>query len=81
MTAPAQCQARPPGRAWPAHPVDLRRKPRRFESVIKAVLLGSALLSVLITFGIILALIEPVIHFFGQVSARGVLRHRGPATP
>jgi phosphate ABC transporter permease protein PstC len=29
--------------------------------------MGSALLSVVITFGIVLALIEPVIHFFGQV--------------
>jgi len=48
--------------------LDLTRKPRRFESVVRAALLGSALLSVLITFGIILALIEPVLHFFGQVS-------------
>ena len=58
----------PPSGAGLAHAsVDLRRRPRRVESVIKAILLGSALLSVLITFGIVLALIEPVIHFFGQV--------------
>jgi phosphate ABC transporter permease protein PstC len=47
--------------------VNLRRRPRRAESVIKALLMGSALLSVAITFGIVAALIEPVIHFFGQV--------------
>ncbi len=47
--------------------IDLARKPRRVESVVKAVLMGSALVSVFITFGIIAALIEPVLHFFGQV--------------
>ena len=57
--------------------LDLTRKPRRFESVVKAVLLGSALLSVLITFGIILALIEPVLHFFGQVSLGEFFDTRG----
>ncbi len=48
--------------------LDLHKRPRRAEAVIKASLLGSAMLSVLITFGIIAALIEPVLHFFGQVS-------------
>jgi phosphate transport system permease protein len=46
---------------------DLGRRPRPGESIIRAGLLGSALLSVLITLGIIAALIEPVVHFFGQV--------------
>ena len=57
--------------------LDLTRKPRRFESVVKAFLLGSALLSALITFGIILALIEPVLHFFGQVSLGEFFDTRG----
>ncbi|HSV39431.1 MAG TPA: phosphate ABC transporter permease subunit PstC [Nocardioidaceae bacterium] len=35
---------------------------------MKAVLVTSAILSVAITFGIIAALIEPVVHFFGEVS-------------
>ncbi len=48
-------------------PIDLDHRPRRAESVIKAALLGSALLSVFITFGIIAALIQPVAKFFGQV--------------
>jgi len=58
----------PPSGAGLAHsPVNLRRRPRRAESVIRAFLMASALLSVVITFGIVVALIEPVIHFFGQV--------------
>jgi phosphate ABC transporter permease protein PstC len=59
----------PPSGAGLAHsPASLQRRPRRVESVIKGLLCGSALLSVLITFGIVVALIEPVLHFFGQVS-------------
>ena len=46
---------------------NLRRKPRHGESVILALLVGCALLSVAITVGILVALIEPVLHFFGQV--------------
>ncbi len=42
-----------------------RRRP--VEAVIKGVLLTCALLSVAITIGIVLALIEPVIHFFAEV--------------
>ncbi len=57
----------PSGAGLAPSPASLQRRPRRAESVIKTILLGSALLSVLITFGIVLALIEPVIHFFGQV--------------
>lgn len=53
--------------AGPPGAPDLSRRPRPAESVIKAALLVSALLSVAITFGIIAALIEPVVEFFGQV--------------
>jgi phosphate transport system permease protein len=48
-------------------PVNLRGRRRPGESVVKGVLFVSALLSVAITIGIIVALIEPVIHFFGEV--------------
>ncbi len=47
--------------------IDLHHRPRRVETAIKSILAGSAMLSVFITFGIIAALIEPVIKFFGQV--------------
>src|SRR5687768_3484858 len=66
--SPSAASGPPSGAGLTGASLDLARKPRRFESVVKAILLGSALLSVLITFGIILALIEPVLHFFGQVS-------------
>ncbi len=46
---------------------NLRAKARPGETVIKAVLIISATLSVAITFGIIAALIRPVIDFFGEV--------------
>ncbi len=48
------------------HP-DLRRRRRVGEAVIRTTLLVSAGLSVAITFGILYALIEPVLHFFDQV--------------
>ncbi len=47
--------------------VDLSAKSRPGEQVIKGVLVASALISVAITFGIIAALIEPVIAFFREV--------------
>ncbi|KRF03071.1 phosphate ABC transporter permease [Nocardioides sp. Soil777] len=47
--------------------VDLSAKSRPLERVIRVVLVASALISVAITFGIILALIEPVIAFFREV--------------
>ncbi|MCW2835253.1 MAG: Phosphate transport system permease protein [Nocardioides sp.] len=50
----------------PAVP-QLGRKRRPGESVIKAVLFGSAMISTAITFGIIAALIRPVIDFFAEV--------------
>lgn len=46
---------------------DLSHRRRPAEAVIKASLLVSALLSVAITFGIIVALVRPVIDFFGEV--------------
>ncbi|WP_030484820.1 phosphate ABC transporter permease subunit PstC [Nocardioides aequoreus] len=51
----------------PAGAIDLTARARPGESVILVVLATSAMLSVAITAGIIVALIEPVIHFFGQV--------------
>lgn len=46
---------------------NLRAKRRIGESVIKAVLLLSALVSIAVTIGIVLALIRPVVDFFRQV--------------
>lgn len=47
--------------------INLQARRRPAEAVIKGVLLVCALLSVAITIGIVLALIEPVIHFFAEV--------------
>ena len=47
--------------------VNLQQRRRPVERVIKGALLVCALLSVAITIGIVLALIEPVIHFFAEV--------------
>ncbi len=47
--------------------VDLSRTPRPGERAITMVLQLSAYASIAITFGIIAALIEPVLHFFGEV--------------
>lgn len=55
----------PPSGAGQAPELGHRRRPG--EAAVKAALLTSAVASVAITFGIIAALIEPVIHFFGQV--------------
>jgi phosphate ABC transporter permease protein PstC len=46
---------------------NLRPRSRPGEAVIKAVLVGSAVLSVAVTVGIIVALIRPVIDFFREV--------------
>ncbi|MCD4533706.1 phosphate ABC transporter permease subunit PstC [Nocardioides sp. cx-169] len=46
---------------------DLSKKARPVETVIRAVLMASALLSVAITVGIVVALIRPVIDFFAEV--------------
>jgi phosphate ABC transporter permease protein PstC len=59
--------AGPSGRAGlPAAP-DLRRKSRPGETIIKGVMVVSALISVAVTVGILIALIRPVIGFFGEV--------------
>ena len=57
----------PSGAGLPGVP-NLRGHRRPGETVVKAVLFLSAVLSVAITVGIVLALLEPVVHFFGQVS-------------
>lgn len=54
------------GTGLPAAP-NLRKKSRPAETVIRAVLMVSALLSVAITVGIVAALIQPVFDFFGDV--------------
>jgi phosphate ABC transporter permease protein PstC len=55
------------GAGLPGASVNLRGKRRPVETAIKAALGISALLSVAITFGIIGALVEPVVQFFRQV--------------
>jgi phosphate ABC transporter permease protein PstC len=57
----------PRGAGLPAAPVDLRGRRRLGEKAIKAVLVTCAALSAAISLGIVLALIEPVIAFFGEV--------------
>lgn len=57
----------PSGAGLPGHSVNLGKRSRPLEAVIKAVLLLSALLSILITFGIVVALIIPTIDFFREV--------------
>ncbi len=57
----------PPRGVGPA-PV-LTARPRRGEAVIKAVLLAAATASVLVTAGILVAILEPAIEFFGRVPA------------
>lgn len=54
------------GTGLPAAP-NLSKKSRPGETVIRAILMTSALLSVAITVGIIAALIRPVIEFFSEV--------------
>lgn len=54
------------GTGLPAAP-NLSKKSRPGETVIRAILMASAFLSVAITVGIIAALIRPVIDFFGEV--------------
>jgi phosphate ABC transporter permease protein PstC len=57
----------PFGAGLPAPP-DLSRRRRPGETVIKALLLASAAMSVAITIGIVLALIQPTLDFFSQIS-------------
>lgn len=57
----------PRGAGLPAASLDLSGRRRPVETAIRAALTGSAALSVAITIGIVLALVQPVIGFFGQV--------------
>ena len=57
----------PSGAGLPAAPVNLGKKPRVGERVIMTLLQVSALLSIAITVGIVLALIRPVVSFFQEV--------------
>jgi phosphate ABC transporter permease protein PstC len=67
MTTTSVSTAGPSGRAGLPVAPNLRRRPRPVESVIKTVLMLSALLSILITVGILIALLRPVIDFFGEI--------------
>jgi len=58
----------PSGAGLPDAPIDLSRRPRRAEAVIVMVLRLSAVLSIAIAFGIVIALVRPVIDFFREVS-------------
>jgi phosphate transport system permease protein len=55
-----------PGADLPGAP-DLSRKSRPAETVIRGVLMASALISIAVTIGIVVALIQPVIDFFREV--------------
>ncbi len=55
------------GAGLPGAP-NLGRRPRPGEAVIKTVLVASAMISVAVTVGIVIALIRPVIDFFKEVS-------------
>lgn len=55
------------GAGRPGAPVRLTGRRRPVEAIVKAALLGSAMLSVAITLGIVVALVRPVIDFFGEV--------------
>lgn len=64
MSAPA-----PRKRAAPGSPGFLRRsQPRYGEKAVKALLVIASLVSLLTTVGIVIALIPPVVAFFGKVS-------------
>jgi phosphate transport system permease protein len=60
-------QGSPSGAGGAGAPLDLAGRRRPGEQLIKAVLLGSALLSVAITVGIMVALLRPVADFFAEV--------------
>ena len=54
----------------------LARRPRYGEQVIKAVLFACAVLSIATTLAIVVALLEPTVEFFGEVSPREFLTTR-----
>ncbi len=57
----------PPGAGLPSGHVDLRGRARPAETVIKTLLAASGLLSIAISFGIVIALVRPVIDFLKDV--------------
>ena len=67
MSSLSSAGAGPSSGAGPLPAPNLRAKSRPGEAVIRAVLFTSGMLSIAITIGIILALIEPVVHFFEEV--------------
>ena len=68
MSTNTTARGPPLGMGPSAAPISLQGRKRPVETVIKAVLATAAFISVAITIGIIIALLEPVLHFFGQVS-------------
>ena len=81
MTVTSPAAAGPPsGAGLPGVP-HLRRKPRPGERIIVTMLVGCALLSVAITVGILAALVEPVLHFFGQVPGWPIQIYRMSSQP
>lgn len=69
-------QPGPPSGAGPAPVLTARRRPG--ETIIKALLLTAAALSVAITIGIIAAILQPAIDFFGQVPISDFLATKDP---
>jgi len=67
MTQHTRHPAGPSARMGLSAVPDLSRKARPVETVIRGILMLSALLSVAITVGIIVALIRPVLDFFAEV--------------
>ena len=67
MSISSSTSAGPSSGTGPPFALDLRPKSRPGETTIRYVLMISAFLSVLVTVGIILALIQPVVEFFREV--------------
>jgi phosphate transport system permease protein len=57
----------PPGAGLPAGSIDLSAKSRPGETVIRSVLFTAGMLSIVITVGILIALVLPVIDFFREI--------------
>lgn len=70
--------AGPPGRAGLPGAPNLGHRRRPVEAVIKVVLLASALISVAVTVGIVLALVRPVIDYFREISFGDFFSAEGP---
>ncbi|MEO5852281.1 MAG: phosphate ABC transporter permease subunit PstC [Nocardioides sp.] len=68
MSTLSSTGAGPSSGTGPPAALDLSQRSRPGESAIRVVLMLSAMLSVMVTVGIILALIQPVVDFFGEVA-------------